>query len=160
MEISDDPELLKFLVTDSAVAEGIYQPGPYWMDHTEAAVRQIEQLGIGDFRGSSNTIGLSFTDSVFIDVSTTTATTKGKVASWILTATPLRKKFSQQVQLTRNYWNEYLCYRNLVWSQSERVKALLDRYEVADSVSAGCINAVEVGGAEGLCPLLAGARHS
>lgn len=144
--IQDDYALLEMMIVDGAAADGVYKPGPYWKVKTKTAYRQIKEYGLVDFRGTSNLIGQSFSDHVFIDVSTS-GTLKGRVASLVLNKTPyLSQVFANQVILTRAYWDVYRRNRNLVWSNSFRVKDLLDRYKVNDSINAGCIDTLEIEG--------------
>ena len=146
MQIWDDTQMLNLMIADSLLVESIYQPGPYWKSKTRSAAKQAAKFGIGDFRGASNIVGLSFTDSVLLDLTTTAATPMGFVAAWLLKSTPLRRKFDAQVQSTRDYWDKYRLLRNLLWLQSGRVSDLLDRYRVSETVSAGCIDTIEIGG--------------
>jgi putative sugar O-methyltransferase len=146
--IADDRELLRLMVSDNAVVEGIYQPGPYWKRRTKAAVRQIDRFGLGDFRGASNAVGLSFTDSVLIDRSMAHASFRGRAAAWAFTHTPISRSYGSQTALTRDYWEEFRRYRNANWQRSSRVRDLLDRYRILDSVGFGCLDTIEIDGNE------------
>jgi len=68
IELIDDLELLDIMLTDLKIQPPLYRPGPYWAAKTKNAANEIKRCGIKDFRGSSNLIGMSYSDNLHIDI--------------------------------------------------------------------------------------------
>ena len=146
MDIENDYKLVELMVKDSMSAEGIYSPGPYWKAKSKSALRQIKSLGISDFRGASNTIGLSFTDSLFFDVTLGHMTTKSKIVDRVMSLPGLSHKQKNQVTLARGLWDEQMRWKGALLAGSRRVGELLGKYSIKNTISAGCVDSVQVDG--------------
>ena len=144
MEINDDYELLELIVKDSALAEAIYSPGPYWKRKSQSSLRQIRREGISDFRGRSNSIGLSFTDSELLDVTTVLVGMKYRILSWVLSFPGLARVQKAQVAATQSHSDEKMFWKAAQLADSARVDELLRKYSVEDTTRAGCFDSVEV----------------
>ena len=44
--IEDDFELLDLMVSDANKVDKIYKPGPFWMNKTKSAVRELKKFGL------------------------------------------------------------------------------------------------------------------
>ena len=62
-------KLLETLVRDEKINDqNLYSSGPYWDYKNKNTLSEIKRKGIGDFRGSSASIGISFGDSYLTDI--------------------------------------------------------------------------------------------
>jgi hypothetical protein len=99
--IEDNAELLALMMRDAALQNELYRPGPYWSRKTRNTTDQIRRWGIGDFRGVSSTIGLSFTDCMHVDVRhNLTGGMRSLLRIFLKSVLPFNKVFDTQVTLT------------------------------------------------------------
>jgi putative sugar O-methyltransferase len=146
-EIADDEALLALMLSDAARQPELYQPGPYWWRKTKNTTDQIRRQGIGDFRGMSSTIGLSFTDSTHLDVRHDLSGGMRSLVRAILNSVfPFNRVFAAQIALTRAHEAEARRLRGIVLGAHQRVGELITRYRVPTSLLGGCLNHVDVGG--------------
>jgi hypothetical protein len=68
VEIENDLELLKLMMQDAHRQPPLYHPGPYWESKAKSTAEEIKRYGLADFRGATNAVGLSYTDSLHVDV--------------------------------------------------------------------------------------------
>ena len=145
-QMQDDYELLELMVKDSVSAEGIYNPGPYWNSKSQRALRQIKRVGISDFRGRSNSIGVSFTDCEPLDATLGRGAMKHRIASWVFSLPGLAGMQKAQVALARSLSDEKMMWKRVQLADSARVGDLLAKYLLEDTTRAGCFDTVEVDG--------------
>jgi len=98
IQLKDDPKLLNLMLRDSKDQDTKYRPGPYWISQTENAVNEIKRCGLADFRGSSNLIGLSYADNLFIDSRDRFNHGLKRLARWITRVQPFSKIFEPQLR--------------------------------------------------------------
>lgn len=148
MPIADDPALLRLMIADAESQPDIYQPGPHWRRKTKNALNQIRRSGLADFRGCSSTIGLSFTDSVYVDVRHDLSSGIRKPFKFLFESVfPFKDIFSAQVSLTKSCEGEARRLKNiLLGSDNPRVRELLGRYTMPPSLAGGCMDYVEIDG--------------
>lgn len=145
--IAADESLLDSMLKDAARQKDLYRPGPYWLRKTRNTAAQIRRHGISDFRGANSTIGLSFTDSVYLDVRHDFSSGLRSILRVFLhSAYPLNKVFDAQTALTGFYASEVRRLRGMLLGASQRVRELVERYDVPPSLLAGCLEHVEVDG--------------
>ncbi|MEP7311082.1 MAG: putative sugar O-methyltransferase [Pseudomonadota bacterium] len=141
MPISNDPALLRQMISDAESQRDIYKPGPYWKRKSLNAATQIERYGLEDFRGDSSTIGLSFTDAVFVDVRhSLTGGLRGLVGYVLRAVFPFKDIFNSQVSLTRSHERETRRLKNLLLEGNPRVHELMHKYRMPPSLDCGCID--------------------
>jgi|HubBroStandDraft_1064217.scaffolds.fasta_scaffold00483_13 putative sugar O-methyltransferase len=146
-KIEDDEPLLELMLRDAARQKQLYQPGPYWSRKTKNTTNQIRRLGIGDFRGASSTIGLSFTDSIHLDVrNDLSGGVRSLLRIMLSSVFPINRIFDAQIALTRSHESETRRMRAMVFGASQRVRELVERYTIPASLLGGCLNHVEVAG--------------
>jgi hypothetical protein len=148
MNIQDDFELFELIVADAKNSEGIYKPGPYWLNQTKSAINEIRKYGIRDFRGSKSGVATSYGDNVYVD---TRNNYNFGLRSILLKVYrdlyPFNKLFDSQVNLTSFYFEEARKYKNEFLLNNERVKYLLENYNFNfDSTTGGCLNYGEFSG--------------
>jgi hypothetical protein len=125
--ITDDPELLRLTVSDAKAQRDVYRPGPYWSRKTKNAVNQIRRHGLADSRGASSSIGLSFTDSIHVDVRHDLARGFRRSLKFLFeTVFPFKDVFAAQVSLTTSYAAEARRLKNLLLAADDRVRAPAD----------------------------------
>jgi putative sugar O-methyltransferase len=145
--ITDDHVLLNLMIADSRLQQSVYQPGPYWRSMSRNAVSQIRCHGLSDFRGSSSTIGLSFTDAAYVDVRHNLCGRFTKPLHLLLSRIyPFKSVFDGQVSLTRSYERQARQLRNMLVSSDPRVRELLRRYSMPFSLRGGCMDYVQIDG--------------
>lgn len=151
-QIVDDYELLNLMIQDTNNLEGIYQPGPYWANKTKSAVNEINKFGLRDFRGMKNGAATSYGDNVYVD-------TRGNYNFGIRALFlkicrqlnrdiyPFNRLFDSQVNLTFNYFQEAIGYKNFYLKNNERVKYLLSKYNLNfETTKGGCLSFGEFNG--------------
>jgi putative sugar O-methyltransferase len=147
VKIADDDALLALMLRDAARQPQLYQPGPFWRRKTKNTTAQIRRLGIGDFRGMSSTIGVSFTDLVYVDVRHDLSGGARSLLRVMLNSLfPFSRVFGTQVALTRAYEAEARRLRGIVLGADQRVHELAERYRIPPSLLGGCLNHVDVAG--------------
>src|SRR3989344_2478107 len=60
IQVKDEPELLKLMLTDSASAQSVYKTTNYWAVKEKALVPELEKIGLKDFRRRSKSYLTSF----------------------------------------------------------------------------------------------------
>jgi putative sugar O-methyltransferase len=55
-QVKDDFELLSLMMNDTAAADPLYQPTPYWKDYERQFLPELKRLGLRDFRRRHNSI--------------------------------------------------------------------------------------------------------
>ena len=145
-EIHDDPALLKIMIQDMRHQSGnLYRPGPYWDQKVKNTISEIERCGLRDFRGSSNLIGQSYTDSLTIDIRNSYNFGFRKIIRWATGLFPFNRMFDAQVEQTRNYAVETIRLSEELLNQKPGVRELLGKYRVPYSLLGGCKSAVKIG---------------
>jgi len=144
IELKDDPELLDMMLTDSKSQPPIYHPGPYWANKAKNTANEIKRCGIADFRGSSNLIGLSYTDNLYIDIRDGYNHGLKRLARWLTNTYPLSKIYESQVRLTESYANLNIIYAQEILNIKERTRELFRKYTIPYSVLGNCLSKVEI----------------
>lgn len=144
----DDYALLEMMLEDAKSQNELYRPGTYWLNNTRVAANHIRKYGVGDFRGSSSLIGLSFADNIFVD-------TRKNYDFGILRKTlklmlekvfPFSKTFDSQVSLTKSYAEQMLRYKRETIANNPRTAQLLSKYNLPFSSLGGCTDYVIIDG--------------
>jgi putative sugar O-methyltransferase len=144
--LEDDEALLALMLGDASRQNELYRPGAYWSRKTRNTTDQIRRLGIGDFRGASSSIGLSFTDSVHVDVRyDLCGGLRGALRVLLTSMFPFNMIFGAQVSLTRSHEAEARRLRSLVLGSDPRVVELVERYSIPPSLLGGCLDSVVIG---------------
>jgi putative sugar O-methyltransferase len=146
IELQDDLELLDMMIADSKSQPPRYQPGPYWAKKTKNAANEIRRCGIADFRGSSNLIGLSYADNLFIDIRNGYNYGLRRIARWLTKAYPLSKMYEYQVRWTESYANESISYAQEILNIKERTREILQKYTLPYSLLGGCLRKANIDG--------------
>lgn len=60
MQVSDDPELLKLMLDDTAEASDLYKPTNYWAIYEKKFIPELQEYGLYNFRKRRNSILSSF----------------------------------------------------------------------------------------------------
>jgi putative sugar O-methyltransferase len=145
--LEDNQPLLGLMLRDAARQKALYRPGPYWLRKSMNASHQIRRQGIGDFRGASSSIGLSFTDSVHVDVRHDLCGGLRSALRFLLSSVfPFNRVFDDQVWLTRSHAAEARRLRTGMLGASPRVRELVKRYAIPPSLLGGCKNYLELDG--------------
>ena len=149
-ELRDDPQLLSLLLSDARTQAEIYRAGPYWHRHGQNAVAQTWRYGLEDFRGTSSTIGLSYSDVVHLDVrhALTVGIARRAVRTILMSVFPINNMFDSQVSLTRSHADAARRLRRLRFAEHPRVRDLLARYRMPYSLLGGCVESVNIDGVD------------
>ena len=142
LELKDDPNLLRVMLSDVSLQSLIYKPGPYWERSANASAEEIFAVGIGDFRGSSTLIGQGYSDN--LDVDRRKNLRHGfvhKFFRWITTRIfPLNKIYKNQVNLTLDYAQRSVRYLGELLNKKGRTSELLAKYKIPYSLLGGCVS--------------------
>jgi len=148
--LNENLPLLEKMVEDMNNQIDIYYPGPYWLKKSKSSYKNIKKFGIKNFRGTTTTIGESFTDSILIDIRVSyTCSTNifKKFASFILKHTPIiNRSFDKQLNYTKKYLEEKNELIKLLLLKDSRVEYLLNKYNIPESTIGGCFEKVELRG--------------
>lgn len=128
--LEDDLELLDMMLTDSNNQPPLYQPGPYWINKAKNIANEIKRYGIADFRGSTNLIGLSYADNLYIDIRNSYNHGLRRLALWLTKTYPLCKIYESQVRWTESYANESVKYAEDILNIKEKTRNLLKKYTI------------------------------
>ena len=148
--ILDDRKLLKQIVSDGKRQDAMYRPGPYWEEKSKNAVRELTRQGMGNFRGSENGAGNSFTDNILVDIRSVNNFGLHSIFSYLLRKIfPFNRLFDHQVKLTDAYSREAVKRANEKLSQDVRLHGLLDKYQINfETTRGGCSSFLEIRGKE------------
>ena len=147
--IEDDFELLDLMVSDANKVDEIYKPGPYWMNKTKSAVKELKKFGLSEFRGSVNCAGTSFADNAIVDRrgSYNFGITRSILAKIYRDVYPFNRIFDSQVSLTTQYYNSMIEYQSDYLKKNDRVKSLLKKYIMPeDTTKGGCLSSGDFDG--------------
>ena len=146
IELKDDLELLDMMLTDSKSQPPLYHPGPYWATKAKNAANEIKGCSIADFRGSSNLIGLSYADNLYIDIRNAYNHGLRRLARWLTKTYPLSKIYESQVRWTESYANESITYAQEILNIKEKTRNLLKKYTIPYSLLGKCLRKVDIDG--------------
>jgi len=147
-EIEDDLELLHLMLDDADKVPPLYQPGPYWKAATKAAINELKEFGLSDFRGSTNGAATSYGDNAFVDTrSTYNHGIRSLFSKIYRDIYPFNKLFDSQVRLTKAYFEESVQLRTRLYKNQGRVQQLLSKYSAPiDTTKGGCLSKGDFGG--------------
>lgn len=147
VELKDDFELLSLMLKDSKEQPPLFQPGKYWSSKAKNAEIEIKKFGIGDFRGSSNQIGLSYADNQLTDIRNTfNFGLKSRLIQWLTRTYPLNKVFDLQVRWTESYADQNSLYAQEILNQKSRTRDLLKKFSVPYSLLGNCHAKAQIDG--------------
>jgi putative sugar O-methyltransferase len=146
IELKDDLELFDIMLTDSKSQPPLYHPGPYWATKSQNAANEIKRCGIADFRGSTNLVGMSYADNLYIDIRDTYNHGLRRLARWLTKTYPLSKIYESQVRQTESYANESIIYSQEILNIKEKTRNLLNKYTIPYSLLGKCLRKAEVDG--------------
>lgn len=148
LELKDDLELLDLMLTDSKSQPPLYHPGPYWAATAKNAANEIKRCGIASFRGSTDLIGMSYADTLYIDIRNAYNGGVRRLARWLTKTYPLSRIFESQVRWTESYAKESIIYAQEILNIREKTRNLLEKYTVPYSLLGGCLRKVTIDGHE------------
>jgi putative sugar O-methyltransferase len=135
------------MLRDVPLQTELYRPGPYWSRTARNTAYQIRQHGLADFRGASSTIGVSLTDSIYVDVrNDLNGGLRSLLRVLLKSVFPFNRIFDTQVQLTRAHETKARRLRSMLLGANPRVRDLVARYTIPPSLLGGCLDHVEVDG--------------
>ena len=133
-------KLLETLVRDEKINDqNLYSSGPYWKYKNKNTLSEIKRKGLGDFRGSSNSIGISFGDIYLTDIRDE-LNFKGKIVSSFFSLPLISRIFNLQINLTKQYLNSNLKNLAVIYRNNETVKKLINKYKFIETTRFGCIS--------------------
>ena len=147
IELKDDFELLDLMLNDSNNQPLLYHPGPYWAAKAKNAANEIKRCGIGNFRGSTNLIGLSYADNLYIDIRDGyNFGLKPRFARWVTKIYPLSKIYEAQVRWTESYANTSIIYAQEILNLKEKTRNILKKYKIPYSLLGNCLTRAKIDG--------------
>ena len=115
----------------------LYYPGPYWDYKTKKITYWLKKNGLNNFRSIDSSVGTSYTDGFSVDVRRELGF-KGRFLSLFFSLPLVNKIFKKQVDTARYLFLEKIFLQGEVLSKSEKIKSLLSKYKIENSVSFGC----------------------
>lgn len=144
--LDDNPHLLDRMLQDCLGQPPQYQPGPYWFSATKRAVKDIKKHGIQDFRGCTNTIGLSYSDCLYTDARHTYNYGIRKLISSLTEIFPLNRLYETQLNCTHSFAEETIDYAAEILKLNPRTSSLLENYTIPYSLLGGCMQKANIEG--------------
>ena len=95
--INENHSLLKAMVVDQVKQSSFYNPGPYWEAKSKNTLREMTNHGINDFRGTTNLVGMSYTDNLPIDIRNLYVSGAKRLICNFLRLYPMNKIFESQL---------------------------------------------------------------
>lgn len=145
---SDDYSLLKLMLDDAKSAPSIYKPGTYWSKQTKISSKEIKKHGLDNFRGDSNSIATSYSDSLYVDVRHQLNFGMRIPLGFLFSKVfPFSRIFNSQVNLCRGYVEANIALKNEIANTSPQVKNILNKYALPiDTLRGGCLDFCEIDG--------------
>ena len=135
--------LLDDLIRDEkTINRSLYASGSYWNYKNSSAVLEIKKNGLGNFRGNSDGIGISFADNLVLDVRNY-YNIKGKIIGKIFSLPILNVIFNGQLNLTRKYINSLIKNQAVIYQNNKNVENLINKYQFKNTTEFGCIQIFE-----------------
>ena len=135
--------LLDDLIRDEkTINRSLYASGSYWNYKNSSAVLEIKKNGLGNFRGNSDGIGISFADNLVLDVRNY-YNIKGKIIGKIFSLPILNVIFNGQLNLTRKYINSLIKNQAVIYQNNKNVENLINKYHFKNTTEFGCIQIFE-----------------
>jgi len=123
------------------VEKTLYYPGPYWDYKTKKIAYWLKKNGLNNFRSIDSGVGASYTDGFSIDYRKELGF-KGRLLSSVFSLPFLNKIFEKQVDIARKLFLEKIYFQSKILSKSEKVKLLLSKYKIENSVSFSCADKI------------------
>jgi len=144
--LNNNLELLTLMSHDQENQNSLYRPGKYWMNMSNNTLKEMKSKGIGNFRGSDNSIGQSCSDNKTVDSRDGyNVGVRRRFARWLTTLFPLNKIYDSQLRLTETYLNQANIYAQEMIKCNSTVDSLLKKYKMPYSLLGGCISKAEIG---------------
>ena len=141
-------QLLKLLEKDNyACKNNLYKPGPYWDYKTKKILYWLKKNGLENFRGYSSGVGTSYTDNSILDIRNELGN-KGRIISSLLSLPLINKIYNLQLEITKNLLLENIELKNNIYSNSEKIKYLINNYKIENSNHFGCLNKTRINNQE------------
>ena len=142
MKISQrQKDLIDNLNEDQEKSDQIYKPGPYWSYKCKKARHWIINNGFGDFRGLNSPVATSFGDNLILDKRNEFGLNiKSQILKAITYLPIIKQLYDNQVKLTKSHIDSHLTYKNYFYQNSERVKYLLNNYNLKETTLFECVN--------------------
>lgn len=138
--------LLDLLVCDEKkINKKLYSGGPYWNYKCKKIYDELLKKNLYGFRGLYSGVGTSYADNIVLDIRNELGK-KGKFASFFLKGNlnPLNKIFINQVKNNISHIENYLKYKSLTYTRSEKVIRLTTTYNFENTTEFHCVDKVKI----------------
>lgn len=129
---------LNLIEDEKKINRNFYSSGPYWKHKNKRTIYQIKKRGLGNFRGIESGVGTSFSDNIVYDIRNE-YNIKGRVIASFFSLPLVRSVFNSQLKITKSLIDKLINYQQLVFSNSQRVKELIHKYDLNNTTEFGCI---------------------
>jgi putative sugar O-methyltransferase len=130
LKLKNNLILLNLMMEDQYKQVDLYRPGIYWRHKSVTTCSLIKKYGLEDFRSSTNLIGESFTDMVYLDYRTSLV--KKGILKYILLVllktNPIKRVFNNQFRITKEIYSQYLLMAKHYITNSLRYSYLKSRF--------------------------------
>jgi len=135
--------LLNELIKDEKkIDRKLYSSGPYWDYKNSSAILEIKKKGLGDFRGLTAGIGISFTDNLVLDIRNG-FNIKGRIVGKIFSLPILNKIFNGQLKITKDYLDLFIKNQAIVYQNNQNVQNLINKFKFKNTTDFGCVQSFE-----------------
>lgn len=145
--LQDDLKLLKSM-RSLARQSGENSPGPYWEKTAKAAIREIRNNGLANFRSYSSNIGQSYADAPIVDVRPNLLGAVRKLFRYLFThISPFKNIFNGQVNLTKSIYKILLEKESHFLKNSDRIGEALNKLKLpAETTLGNCVAVTDIDG--------------
>ena len=119
----------------------LYYPGSYWDYKTKKITYWLKKKGLNNFRSIDSAVGTSFTDGFSIDCRNEMGS-RGRILGSFFSLPLLNRIFKKQVDISRELFSNKINLQSKVLSKSSKVRLLLSKYKIENSVSFGCADKI------------------
>jgi putative sugar O-methyltransferase len=131
-------DLLEQLLKDEKkIDKELYSSGSYWSYKNSKSLIELRLKGMSDFRGNNNGTGTSYTDNLTYDIRNELGR-KGRIVAKLLSLPFLKRIFNAQLKQTKQYLDKYIKTLSILYSNSERVKNLINKYKFENTTDFDC----------------------
>ena len=140
--------LLNSMVNDEKLCnKKLYSAGPYWNYKTKKILYWLKKKGIKNFRGLNSSVGSSYSDNIVLDYRNELGF-RGRMLGLITYLPLINKIYESQIKRTYSYIQNYIKQNAIAYKNNERVKSLISKYIIKDTVKYDCALKFEYQGEE------------
>ena len=149
MGLNKDQNKLLNIFEEHSILQGknIFNPGPYWDYKAKKILYYLRKKGLNNFRGFNSGVGTSYCDNKIVDIRNELGQ-RGRLVSLFFSLPIVKKIFDLQLNLTKENVLENIKLNNIIFNSLGKVKNLINKYQINDSINFGCVSKIKINNLE------------